>query len=100
MGDISIQKHTPDSFLKTNLQSELESRHIRHLIIAGMQTEFCINATCQQAHELGYEVTLVGYAQSTYNDKGLTASQIITWYNNELHEKVNLRKAKDIPFGR
>ncbi|HEY5158223.1 MAG TPA: cysteine hydrolase family protein [Anaerolineales bacterium] len=99
MGDIIIQKHTPDSFFKTNLQNELGARHIRHLIIAGMQTEFCINATCHRAHDLGYEVTLVQDAHSTYDGKGLTASQIITRYNHELQKKVNLKEAKDIPFG-
>ena len=100
MGDILIQKHTPDSFFNTNLQSELESRHIQHLIIVGMQTEFCINATCRSAHKLGYEVTLVQDGHSTYDGKGLTASQIITRYNDELRGTVNLSRAKDIPFGR
>ncbi len=55
-GDIVIQKHAPDSFHETNLQSELEARHIRRLIIAGMQTEMCIAATCRRAHELGFEI--------------------------------------------
>jgi nicotinamidase-related amidase len=98
-GDIIIQKHTPDSFHETNLQSELESRHIRNLIVAGMQTDFCINATCRQAHELGYEVVLVQDAHSTYDDGELTASQIITQYNDELCEKVKLQKANNITFG-
>jgi len=98
-GDILIQKYTPDSFFNTNLQSELESRHIRHLIIAGMQTEFCIDATCRRVHELGYEVTLVQNAHNTYDGKGLTASQIITHCNAELRGKVTLRKTRDISFG-
>ena len=98
-GDIIIQKHTPDSFHETNLQSELESRQIRNLIVAGMQTDFCINATCRQAHELGYDVILVQDAHSTYDDGELTASQIIAQYNDELREKVKLQKANHIAFG-
>ena len=98
-GDVIIQKHTPDSFHETNLQSELESRHIHNLIVAGMQTDYCINATCRRAFELGYEVILVQDAHSTYDSREFTASQIITRYNNELREKINLKEAKDITFG-
>jgi nicotinamidase-related amidase len=97
-GDVIIQKHTPDSFFQTNLQIELDARHIQHLVIAGMQTEFCINATCRRAHELGYEVTLVQDGHSTYDGSKLNAAQIIARYNAELHEKVELKAAKDITF--
>jgi nicotinamidase-related amidase len=97
-GDLVIQKHTPDSFYETNLQSKLDAKQIRNLIIAGIQTDYCINATCRRAFELGYEVTLVQDAHSTYDSREFTASQIITRYNNELREKINLKEAKDITF--
>jgi nicotinamidase-related amidase len=94
--DIVIQKLTPDSFFQTNLQTELGLRHIHNLIIAGMQTDFCVNATCQRAYELGYKVTLVQDAHSTYDNSELTASQIISQYNNDLREKIKVKEAKDI----
>lgn len=97
--DIVIQKHTPDSFYETNLQSELETRHIHALIIAGMQTEMCIDATCRRAHELGYDVTLVKDAHSTFDDAGLTASQIIAQYNDALRAVVKVEEASNIIFG-
>jgi nicotinamidase-related amidase len=96
--DIIIQKSTPDSFFQTNLQNELDSRHIRRLIIAGMQTDFCINATCRRAFDFGYDVTLVQDGHSTYDGGHLTASQIIFQYNDELIKMVNVKEAKDIPF--
>ena len=98
-GDVIIQKHTPDSFHETNLQSELESRHIHNLIVAGMQTDYCINSTCRRAHELGYGVILVQDAHSTYDDGELTASQIIAQYNDKLREKVKVKEANNISFG-
>jgi nicotinamidase-related amidase len=97
-GDIVIQKHTPDSFHETNLQSELEARHILKLVIAGMQTEMCIDATCRRAHELGYDVTLVKDAHSTFDDGGLTASQIIAQYNDALRTVVKVEEAGNITF--
>jgi nicotinamidase-related amidase len=98
-GDLVIQKNTPDSFHGTNLQNELDSRHIQNLIVAGMQTEFCVNATCRQAHDLGYEVILVQDAHSTYDGSMLTASQIIAQYNHDLGGMVKLQKMNDIVFG-
>ena len=97
-GDIVIQKHTPDSFHETNLQSELEAHHIHQLIIAGLQTDFCVNATCRQAHALGYDVTLVKDAHSTYDGGGLTAAQIIAKHNDALSGVVKVEEAKYIRF--
>lgn len=98
-GELIIQKRTPDSFFNTKLQNELKSRHIHHLIVAGMQTEFCVNATCRKACEFGYDVTLVQDAHSTYDGGGLNAAQVIAQYNEELREKINVKEAKDITFG-
>jgi nicotinamidase-related amidase len=97
--DIVIRKHTPDSFHETNLQSELEARYIRQLIIAGMQTEMCIDATCRRAHELGYEVTLVKDAHSTFDSDRVTAAQIIANYNDALRAVVKVEESSNITFG-
>jgi nicotinamidase-related amidase len=98
-GDIVIQKRTPDSFHETNLQSELEARQIRRLIIAGMQTDMCIDATSRRAHELGYDVTLVKDAHSTFDGGGRTAAQIIAQYNDALRAVVKVEEASNITFG-
>ncbi len=45
--DVVIQKKTPDSFHETNLKQELDSKQINELIIAGIQTEFCVDTTCK-----------------------------------------------------
>ena len=59
-----VQKQTPDAFHETNLHSELESRGIRKLVIAGLQTEYCIDTTCRRASSLGYDIILVENAHS------------------------------------
>ena len=98
-GDIVIQKHTPDSFHETNLQSELEARRIRRLIIVGMQTEMCIDATCRRAHELGYDVTLVQDAHSTFDGTALAASKIIAQHNDALRAVVKVEASSHILVG-
>ena len=98
-GDVVIQKHTPDSFHETPLQGELERRGIHRLIIAGMQTEMCIEATCRRAHDLGYAVTLVKDAHSTFDGGGFTAAQIIAQTHEALGALVKLETADDLSFG-
>ncbi|UCE15945.1 MAG: cysteine hydrolase [Candidatus Bathyarchaeota archaeon] len=82
--DVVTQKQTPDAFHETNLHHELKSREIKRLIIVGLQTEYCIDTTCRRAFTLGYEVTLVKDAHSTWDSSTFTAQQIIEHHNNVL----------------
>jgi len=84
--DLVVHKTTPDSFYNTDLQTILRSKYIRKTLIAGIQTEFCIDTTCRRAFSLGYEVTLVKDGHSTWDTDHLTASQIIEHHNSLLSE--------------
>jgi len=98
-GDVVVQKRTPDSFHETELQRELDSRGIRKLIIAGLQTEYCVDTTCRRAVSLGYNVILVKDAHSTWNTSHLTAKQIIDHHNDVLGGWfVTLKKESEIEF--
>ena len=98
-GDVIVQKQTPDSFYKTNLHLELESRVIKRLVIAGLQTEYCVDTTCRRAFSLGYNVILVKDAHSTWNSSLLSAQQIINHHNHVLGSFfVDLRREKEIRF--
>lgn len=98
--DIVIQKRHPDVFQETRLRNELESRDITRLIIAGIQTEYCIDTTCRRAYSLGYEVTLVKDAHGTWDTDNLTAPQIIVHHNDMLDGRlVELKEANEIVFG-
>ena len=81
-GEPVIEKETPDSFLGTTLQKELESRGIGRLILAGMQTEYCVDTTCRRAFSLGYDVTLAADAHGTRGDGDLSAAQIVAHHNS------------------
>ncbi|MGD1996364.1 MAG: cysteine hydrolase family protein [Anaerolineae bacterium] len=80
-GDPVIEKRHPDAFQDTDLQRELERREVKELIITGIQTEYCVDTTCRRAYSLGYEVTLVEDAHSTWDSRQLTAQQIISHHN-------------------
>ena len=83
-GDPTVKKRTPDSFLETTLGEELESRNIEGLVLAGMQTEVCVDTTCRRAFSLGYDVTLVKDAHGTWDNDDLSAVQIIAHHNEVL----------------
>jgi len=83
-GDIVIEKETPDAFHKTTLHSKLKSKGIEKLVIAGLQTEYCIDTTCRRAYSLGYDVVLVRDAHSTWDSSNLTAEQIISHHSRVL----------------
>jgi nicotinamidase-related amidase len=83
-GDKIIEKRTPDAFHETTLHGELAAAGIGSLIVAGAQSEFCIDTTCRRARSLGFDVTLMSDGHSTWDSKQLTAQQIILHHNRVL----------------
>jgi nicotinamidase-related amidase len=82
--DIVILKYTPDSFHNTNLHEVLSLRGVNKIVIAGLQTDYCIDTTCRRAFSLGYETILVRDGHSTYDSNTLSAEQIIEHHNRIL----------------
>lgn len=97
-GDPIIQKHTPDSFHETNLQTELKSLGINKVILTGLQTDYCIDATCRRAGELGYQVTVVKDCHSTVSQDDESATQIITRYNEQFQSFAEVLESSNIEF--
>lgn len=60
-----VEKNFPNSFRATGLQAHLESLSVKNLVVAGMMTHMCVDATVRQAADLGYKVTLLGDACAT-----------------------------------
>ncbi|MET3696210.1 nicotinamidase-related amidase [Bacillus oleivorans] len=94
--DSIIQKTTPDSFFNTELDAELKKRGIDQLILAGIQTEICIDTTCRRAYSLGYKVTLASDAHGTWNSDPLTAEQIIQHHNRTLRFFAQVNPTSEI----
>ena len=60
-----IEKNFPNSFRATDLDNVLKSAGVKELVVAGMMTHMCVDATVRQAADLGYKVTLLGDACAT-----------------------------------
>jgi nicotinamidase-related amidase len=81
--DLKVEKTASDAFYETNLDDLLRSRKVDHLYISGLQSEFCVDASCKSALSKDYRVTLISDAHTT-GDADLSAQQIIDHHNYAL----------------
>jgi nicotinamidase-related amidase len=60
-----IVKHYPNSFRETELLEYLTKNDITDLVICGMMTHMCIDATVRAAKDFGFSITIPGDACAT-----------------------------------
>src|SRR5512139_3121929 len=53
-GEPLVQKHFPNSFRDTNLLDLLKSWEIERVIVCGMMTHMCVDATARAVVDLGF----------------------------------------------
>jgi len=58
-GETVITKRAPNSFLGTDLEQHLRGLEAEEVVIAGMMTSMCIDATTRAGADLGFKMTLV-----------------------------------------
>lgn len=66
-GEAVITKHYPNSFRETDLLERLKSDRIDQLLICGMMTSMCVDATVRAAFDLGFTCTVAKDACATRN---------------------------------
>jgi nicotinamidase-related amidase len=82
--DPRIRKTTPDSFLRTGLESVLQKSGVTRLVICGMYTEFCVDTTTRRALSLGYPVLLISDAHTSAGNVAVSPQQVIAHHNATL----------------
>lgn len=80
---VTVKRHC-SAFQNTDFDQTLKRADIDHLVVCGMQTEFCIDTTVRSAYERGYKVTLISDGHTTFDTKALPAAQIIAHHNGIL----------------
>jgi len=66
-GEKVIVKHFPNSFRGTGLMDYLQENKITDMVICGMMTHMCVDATTRAAKDLGFNITVIGDACATRN---------------------------------
>jgi nicotinamidase-related amidase len=80
-----LEKQHPNCFKETNLHKILLELQIKELVIVGMKTEYCIDTTVRAAADLGFDISLISDAHTTFDSDLLSAQQIIMHHNSTLN---------------
>lgn len=65
--EMIIKKHYPNSFKDTQLLNHLIKNQINHLVVVGMMTHMCVDATVRAAYDLGFSCTVLHDACAAKN---------------------------------
>ena len=66
-GETVITKHFPNSFRNTDLEAFLEAQGTKEVVICGMMSHMCIDATVRAAFDKGYTCLVAHDACATKN---------------------------------
>ena len=73
-GETVISKEHPNSFRETELEAELRKAGVDELVVCGMMTSMCVDATVRAAVDLGFDTTVAHDACATCDlDFGATS---------------------------
>ncbi len=80
VGEPLVIKHFPNSFRETNLLELLKAEKTERVVITGMMTHMCVDATARAAADYGFQVIVVEDACATrdlkYKDTTIPADQV------------------------
>jgi aminoglycoside 6'-N-acetyltransferase len=97
-GDDVTVKHKSSAFHGTDFDAKLRARGVDHLVITGMQSEFCVNSAIRSAYERDYKITLVSDAHSTGDTRVARAKDIVALQNLITHDFGDVVGAAQVSF--
>jgi nicotinamidase-related amidase len=78
--EVIFQKNYPNSFRGTPLLEYLRDQKVDHLVVCGMMTHMCVDATVRAAFDDNFNVTVVHEACATrtltFQDQTIPAAQV------------------------
>ncbi|GAB1472127.1 cysteine hydrolase family protein [Chloroflexota bacterium] len=106
-GEPIVYKHYPNSFRETNLLEILKGWGVERVVITGMMTHMCVDATARAAADFGFQVWVAEDACATrdleHNGTLIPAEQVhkaflaaLSWYGQVMpSEEVIARLAAE-----
>lgn len=77
-----FDKQVNSPFKNTGLAEYLSEKNETEVIITGLQTDYCIDAAVKCGFEHGYKIIVPQYANTTFDNKFMTAEKSYEYYNN------------------
>ncbi|MCI0554860.1 MAG: cysteine hydrolase [Anaerolineae bacterium] len=99
-GEPIVYKHYPNSFRETNLLEMLKEWEIERVIITGMMTHMCVDATARAAADLGFQVIVAEDACATrdltYGEMTIPAEHVHKAFLAALKSYGKVMKSEEI----
>jgi nicotinamidase-related amidase len=99
-GEPIVYKHEPNSFLRTDLLELLKSWEIERVVVTGMMTHMCVDATARAASDLGFQVIVAEDACATcdlkHGDTVIPADQVHKAFLAALKAYGRVMKSEEI----
>jgi nicotinamidase-related amidase len=100
VGEPIVYKHYPNAFRETKLLEMLKEWKIERVVICGMMTHMCVDATARAAADLGFQVMLAEDACATrdlqYDDTVIPAALVHKSFLAALKSYGKVMKSEEI----
>ena len=93
-GEKVFVKTINSCFGNKDFKQYMKSQEDKRLMIVGLQTNYCIDATVKSAFERGYEVIIPEGTNSTFDNDYMTGETAVRYYNEDVWEGL----ADVVPF--
>lgn len=80
-GEKIFDKVVNSPFKGTGLLEYLMEKNIHSVVVVGLQTDYCIDATIKCGFEHGFKMIVPEYANSTFDNAFMTGEQSYRYYN-------------------
>jgi nicotinamidase-related amidase len=83
-GEKIVDKHVNSAFKNTGLVEYLTSKQEKQVMVAGLQTDYCIDAAIKCGFEHDFEMIVPAYCNTTVHNEFLTGEQTYRYYNEKM----------------
>ncbi len=87
-GEKVFVKTINSCFGNRDLKAYLEQQEDKRLMVIGLQTNYCIDATVKSAFERGFDVIIPEGTNSTFDNNYMSAETTVRYYNEDVWEEI------------
>lgn len=80
-GEMIFDKNVNSSFKETGLLEYLRKKEENTMVIVGLQTDYCMDATIKAGFEHGFKMIVPANTNSTFDNKYMSAEETYKYYN-------------------
>ena len=75
-------------FGNTEFREYMEKQEDKRVMVIGLQTNYCIDATVKSAFERGFDVIIPEGTNSTFDNNYMNAETTVRYYNEDVWEEI------------